>query len=907
MSALLSHYILILIAVNIKLPTAVSQCKISDSLLSRYWTHKNKFKPDGCIDRSNVSLVQIDHGGIFSTFFYLPRGGATRACSNYGSMKCDITTTEQYDLTSMANLIESVIYRNNVFGLSVTLPTTEFSDELQIVHDEGITIYTWNSGIDEYVQFHSKLHVGQDEYVAGYRGCLHLKEVYGAKKILMIDVEHGTNMGLILRARGCTFAMNNNTKTIYTAQTNLQVSAQIIANELINDIELDGILALAQTAETSAHYILSAAVNSGGNDSYGLTKERAEIIKAVGTFDYTQDILNHVLDESSFTKFIIDQQPYLQGFLPIYFMGIEATTANHIIDPALILSGPAFVETAEHIALLHCNSEDVFYCHDSDQHLNNMVDGCSCIDTLSKIIYLFHHAGYEDVGTAMSDFYSILVSGAEQAAIDINVTLEINTYETEGNQLDLEGYLQFMKNIIYDNIDDIHGVITTVPNQQIGDLLLDEKLAGKEVMGVAEGYGIYKDLQFDKILMTPMFIGMDDENAGYNISDLIHVKANKVNVYNNNTVRALLCLDHELGSLNTLIERCVGVERYCIENGLVYRKINTDASNIDGSLNAINTAFDDLLSMSVVIEGIIGTGESSCLSGQYFINNIDEEYEQQGVRYDSIILGCFDTSPIALDGLLSNSVDFVFDQQPWLIGYTSMIMMTNKLLIDLIPSQLLIETGPILITFDDKHLIYAKECENYYKGYEFCPNNAKTIKTLQINFPTLNNFAGIVIIIFFILTLLVAIFILLIMYIWRYEPMFKALQPEFMVSTIFGGIIMMMSGLFMLNNEDSISDYTCNIPWTIWSIGFTIFFCSYSLRVWKFVNVLENGLLFKQVLVTRKNLLIRLFIFVLIDIILNILANTITPFHASSHTEIDDNKDAFTEMTTSYFIFFICK
>lgn len=115
---------------------------------------------------------------------------------------------------------------------------------------------------------------------------------------------------------------------------------------------------------------------------------------------------------------------------------------------------------------------------------------------------------------------------------------------------------------------------------------------------------------------------------------------------------------------------------------------------------------------------------------------------------------------------------------------------------------------------------------------------------------------------------------------------------------------MMLSGVLMLSGNEKLTLFQCNGPYSIWSIGFTLFFVSYALRVWKVVMLIENGLLFRRQPITKKHVFLRLSIFVLIDIILIIIASTATPFEVDElltfNEEMDEDQiPVFIELTTT--------
>ena len=62
---------------------------------------------------------------------------------------------------------------------------------------------------------------------------------------------------------------------------------------------------------------------------------------AIGGFDITPEIIDAI--EAGSIAFTVDQQQYLQGYLPIILMYLESTNQNTAGGGLPILTGPGFV------------------------------------------------------------------------------------------------------------------------------------------------------------------------------------------------------------------------------------------------------------------------------------------------------------------------------------------------------------------------------------------------------------------------------------------------------------------------------------------------------------------------------------------------------------------------------------
>ena len=61
----------------------------------------------------------------------------------------------------------------------------------------------------------------------------------------------------------------------------------------------------------------------------------------IGSFDLSEDLINEI--EAGNIAFTVDQQQYLQGYLPVVAMFLQATNQNTIGGGNAILTGPGFV------------------------------------------------------------------------------------------------------------------------------------------------------------------------------------------------------------------------------------------------------------------------------------------------------------------------------------------------------------------------------------------------------------------------------------------------------------------------------------------------------------------------------------------------------------------------------------
>ena len=126
--------------------------------------------------------------------------------------------------------------------------------------------------------------------------------------------------------------------TMEIVQVDLNDAAGItstVSATLQADDTIDAILALGPTASTPAMAAL---------EELGLLGEMP-----IATFDLSPDVIQAIIDGNM--AFAIDQQQYLQGYLPIVFLKLYGDNLNTVGGGLPVYTGPGFVdaENAEQV------------------------------------------------------------------------------------------------------------------------------------------------------------------------------------------------------------------------------------------------------------------------------------------------------------------------------------------------------------------------------------------------------------------------------------------------------------------------------------------------------------------------------------------------------------------------------
>ncbi len=199
-------------------------------------------------------------------------------------------------------------------------------DPLRKASSKGIEIITVNSGLGDFDSLPTYMvHIGQTEDIAGQGAGKQFKKV-GAKKLLLV-IHEASNSGLQQRAAGVKKVLGSSkvkVLTIPNAKKDIPGTKAKVKAAFNADKSLDSFLGL--DPDVTIPCIPSCP--SG-------TK--------IGTFDVGGAIKQI---QQGKMLFAIDQQQYLQGYLPVVFAVLYVTNLNTVGNGAPVLTGPGIINKA---------------------------------------------------------------------------------------------------------------------------------------------------------------------------------------------------------------------------------------------------------------------------------------------------------------------------------------------------------------------------------------------------------------------------------------------------------------------------------------------------------------------------------------------------------------------------------
>jgi simple sugar transport system substrate-binding protein len=280
--------------------------------------------------KSNVELTQgsgltfamVTHSDEGS-FWSVVKKGAQQAAKDEGVKL--IWSPSNNDPQKEAQLIDAAISQK-VDGLAVSVPNADaIRGSLQKAKSAGIPVITLNSGETDSKALGAITHVGQDETVAG-RGAGARFKSEGAKKVLCIIHEQG-NIGLQQRCDGVKQGFGGEVTNLQVKGTaDLATTQTEIKSKLQADKSYDRVMALNPDIAEAAKAAIKGASSSA----------------KLATFDLNPDVIKDI--QAGNIEFAVDQQQYLQGYLPIVFLKLYKENLNTVGGGQPVLTGPGFVD-----------------------------------------------------------------------------------------------------------------------------------------------------------------------------------------------------------------------------------------------------------------------------------------------------------------------------------------------------------------------------------------------------------------------------------------------------------------------------------------------------------------------------------------------------------------------------------
>lgn len=253
---------------------------------------------------NNIDITVVTHGQAHDAFWSVVKNGVEAAAKDV-NVKVNYRSPETFNMVEMSSLIDSAV-NSEPDGLIVSIPDGDaLSESIRHAVSAGIPVISINSGSDVSAKLGALLHVGQEEFDSGKKAGVELKEM-GGKKGICVNQEVG-NVALDQRCEGFIAGFGS-AEVIPTTMDPADVKAKVKA-AIAKDPDIDTILVL--NASGVGEPSLAALAEIGRLEDINLA-----------TFDMSANFLEAIVEGKA--AFAIDQQQYLQGYLPVVFLAAHA-------------------------------------------------------------------------------------------------------------------------------------------------------------------------------------------------------------------------------------------------------------------------------------------------------------------------------------------------------------------------------------------------------------------------------------------------------------------------------------------------------------------------------------------------------------------------------------------------------
>jgi simple sugar transport system substrate-binding protein len=273
-----------------------------------------------------IKIAVVTHGDTGS-FWSVFKKGVDQAAKDLGAR--GVSATQVYANNDVAKQVAGInagiAAGAKVIATSVP-DASALRDPLRKASARGIKNITVNSGLGAFDNLPNyEVHVGQTEDVAGQGAGKQFKSA-GSKKVLIV-IHEASNSGLTQRAAGVKKILGSSavkTLTIPNAKSDIPGTKAKVKAAFSADKKLDSFLGLDPDVTIPCLDVVPSGTK-------------------VGTFDVGGSIKQIIAGKMMFA---IDQQQYLQGYLPVVFAMLWVTNLNTVGNGEPVLTGPGIINKA---------------------------------------------------------------------------------------------------------------------------------------------------------------------------------------------------------------------------------------------------------------------------------------------------------------------------------------------------------------------------------------------------------------------------------------------------------------------------------------------------------------------------------------------------------------------------------
>ena len=280
----------------------------------------------GAAQAAKIKVAIVTHGDTGS-FWSVFKKGVDQAKKDLKGRGVSVTQVYANNdvAKQVAGINAAIAAGAKVIATSVP-DASALKDPLRKASKKGIEIITVNSGLGAFDSLPTyEVHVGQTEDIAGQGAGKQFKKA-GVKKVLIV-IHEASNSGLQQRAAGVKSVLGSGgvkVLTIPNAKSDIPGTKAKVKAAMAADKKLDGFLGLDPDVTIPCLSVLPKGTKAGTFDVGGSIKQI----------------------QAGKMLFAIDQQQYLQGYLPVVFAVLYMTNLNTVGNGQPVLTGPGIINKA---------------------------------------------------------------------------------------------------------------------------------------------------------------------------------------------------------------------------------------------------------------------------------------------------------------------------------------------------------------------------------------------------------------------------------------------------------------------------------------------------------------------------------------------------------------------------------
>jgi simple sugar transport system substrate-binding protein len=287
-----------------------------------------------------VRIAVVTHGQASSPFWVTVRNGIDAAARQVDA-SVSYRSPDTYSVPRMRALVDSAVDARPD-GLVVSLPSVGLAGSVRRAVRAGIPVISINSGSDISRRMDVLTHVGQPEARAGRTAGERLARA-GVRRALCVIHEPG-NAGLDARctAFGRALRRAGGRSEVLPVDVQDRAGTRQQIDRAIRDRRADGVLTLnTDSAE--------AALDATRSARTGRVR--------LATFDLSGRVLEAVRDGRM--RFAVDQQAYLQGYLPIMLLTQRIRYGLFPGEGEVVATGPSLVTRANAAQVIRLSNRGI--------------------------------------------------------------------------------------------------------------------------------------------------------------------------------------------------------------------------------------------------------------------------------------------------------------------------------------------------------------------------------------------------------------------------------------------------------------------------------------------------------------------------------------------------------------------